>query len=206
MKSKKSLFILFNYLKPHKTTFLLGLFFLFLSSIASLLFPWLVGQLVDQTYQTITNINKITIWLLILFASQAIFSYFRIILFVNVTAKMMAELRFDTFKNLIKLPLTFFSERRIGELCSRIASDIEILRNTFTTDLAEFIRQIIIIIGGVVLLSITSLKLTIFMLCTLPIVVILTIIFGRKLRKYSKHTQNVVAESNTILEEVHLLN
>jgi len=82
-----------------------------------------------------------------------------------------------------------------------MASDIEILKNTFTTDLAEFIRQIIIIIGGITLLSITSIKLTLFMLCTLPIIMIIAVIFGRKLRSYSKNVQNIVADSNIIVEE-----
>lgn len=200
-EKKRNIYKLLTYIEPHKFTFLLGLFFLFLSSIASLLFPWLVGQLVDQSNQDIANVNKIAIYLLILFTAQAIFSYFRIILFVNVTAKAMAKLRLDSFENLIKLPLTFFSDRRIGELCSRIASDIEILRNIFTTDLAQFLRQIIIIIGGIGLLSITSIKLTLFMLCTLPVIVIVAVIFGRKLRTYAKEVQDVVAKSNTIVEE-----
>ena len=200
-EKKRNIYKLLTYIEPHKFTFLLGLFFLFLSSIASLIFPWLVGQLVDQSNQDIANVNKIAIYLLILFTAQAIFSYFRIILFVNVTAKAMAKLRLDSFENLIKLPLTFFSDRRIGELCSRIASDIEILRNIFTTDLAQFLRQIIIIIGGIGLLSITSIKLTLFMLCTLPVIVIVAVIFGRKLRIYAKEVQDIVAKSNTIVEE-----
>ena len=145
--------------------------------------------------------KKIAIGLFILFGLQAIFSYLRIILFVRVTEKAMAKVRVDTFANLIQLPINFFNKRRIGELCSRIASDIEILKNTFTTDLAQFLRQIIIIIGGVILLSITSIKLTLFMLTTLPVVVLIAVIFGRRLRKYSKNVQNIVADSNTIVEE-----
>ena len=201
MKKRQNIYKIISYIKPYRTRFILGLVFLFLSSIASLLFPWLVGELVDQSSQDTSNVNRIAILLLCLFLAQAIFSYFRIVLFVYVTSKSMAQLRSDSFGNLIKLPIGFFSERRIGELCSRMASDIEILKNTFTTDLAEFIRQIIIIIGGVVLLSITSIKLTLFMLCTLPIIMIIAVIFGRKLRSYSKHVQKIVAESNTIVEE-----
>ena len=201
MKNTTTIYKILNYIKPYKFTFILGLFFLFLSSISSLIFPWLVGQLIDQSSQDISNVNKIAILLFILFAAQAIFSYFRIVLFVHVTAKAMAKLRSDSFSNLIKLPLVFFSERRIGELCSRIASDIEILKNTFTTDLATFLRQIIIIVVGVLLLSITSFKLTLLMLCTLPVIVIMAVIFGRKLRNYAKDVQSIVAESNTIVEE-----
>ena len=201
MKKRHTIYQILTYIKPYKGRFILGLLFLFLSSIASLLFPWLVGELVDQSNQDISNVNRITVLLLCLFSLQAIFSYFRIVLFVQVTSKAMAKLRSDSFSNLIKLPIAFFSERRIGELCSRIASDIEILKNTFTTDLAEFIRQIIIIIGGIVLLSTTSIKLTLFMLSTLPVMMIIAVIFGRKLRAYSKHVQKIVADSNTIVEE-----
>ena len=201
MTNKITFYKLLEYIKPFKGTFLLGMIFLFLSSIASLLFPWLVGQLVDQTNQNTSNINQIAVMLFALFTAQAFFSYFRIVLFVNVTSKALEKLRSDSFKKLITLPISFYSERRIGELCSRIASDIELLKNTFTSDLAQFLRQIILIFGGIGLLAITSIQLTLFMLCTLPIVVIMAIIFGRKLRKYSKDVQDIVAESNTIVEE-----
>ena len=201
MTNKITFYKLLEYIKPFKGTFLLGMIFLFLSSIASLLFPWLVGQLVDQTNQNTSNINQIAVMLFALFTAQAFFSYFRIVLFVNVTSKALEKLRSDSFKKLITLPISFYSERRIGELCSRIASDIELLKNTFTSDLAQFLRQIILIFGGIGLLEITSIQLTLFMLCTLPIVVIMAIIFGRKLRKYSKDVQDIVAESNTIVEE-----
>ena len=201
MTNKVTFYKLLEYIKPFKGTFLLGMIFLFLSSIASLLFPWLVGQLVDQTNQNTSNINKIAVMLFALFTAQAFFSYFRIVLFINVTSKALEKLRSDSFKKLITLPISFYSERRIGELCSRIASDIELLKNTFTSDLAQFLRQIIIISGGIGLLAITSIQLTLFMLCTLPVVVLIAIYFGRKLRKYSKEVQDVVAESNTIVEE-----
>tara|TARA_Y100000589_G_scaffold84405_1_gene78372 strand:+ start:5542 stop:7266 length:1725 start_codon:yes stop_codon:yes gene_type:complete len=199
--NKKNKFQLIKYILPYKWTFIIGLFFLFLSSVTSLLFPWLVGQLVDQSSNDITQVNKIGIMLFVLFLSQALFSYFRIILFIKVSSKAIEKLRNDTFSNLMILPLHFFSKRRVGEICSRITSDIEILKNTFTTDLAQFIRQIIIIIGGVLLLSFTSWKLTIFMMCTLPMIIVFAVIFGRKLRKKAKHIQNKLADANTILEE-----
>ena len=106
----------------------------------------------------VNNINQIAIALLVLFALQAIFSYFRIVLFVNVTEKTLAVIRQETYAHLIKLPMNFFSKRRVGELNSRIASDISLLQETFTTDLAEFLRQVLIIIGGIVFLSLTSIK------------------------------------------------
>ena len=95
---------------------------------------------------------------------QSFFSYFRTVLFVNVTEKTLAYLRQSTYNHLIKLPLSFFEKHRVGELNSRISSDVTLLQETLTTTLAEFIRQIIIIVGGISLLVFTSVKLTLFML------------------------------------------
>lgn len=193
---------LFQYIKPYRIEFSFGLFFLLLSTAASLIFPALMGNLVDSTSnKLVNNINQIAIALLVLFALQAIFSYFRIVLFVNVTEKTLAVIRQETYAHLIKLPMNFFSKRRVGELNSRIASDISLLQETFTTDLAEFLRQVLIIIGGIVFLSLTSVKLTLFMLAIIPAMMLAAVFFGRYIKRFSKQVQEKVAESNTIIEE-----
>ncbi|MGB2279117.1 MAG: ABC transporter ATP-binding protein [Flavobacteriales bacterium] len=193
---------LFQYIKPYRIEFSFGLFFLLLSTAASLIFPALMGNLVDSASdKLVNNINQIAIALLVLFALQAIFSYFRIVLFVNVTEKTLAVIRQETYAHLIKLPMNFFSKRRVGELNSRIASDISLLQETFTTDLAEFLRQVLIIIGGIVFLSLTSVKLTLFMLAIIPAMMLAAVFFGRYIKRFSKQVQEKVAESNTIIEE-----
>lgn len=193
---------LFKYIKPYRLEFSLGLFFLLLSTAASLIFPALMGNLVDSASdKLVNNINHVAIALLVLFALQAIFSYFRIVLFVNVTEKTLAVIRQETYAHLIKLPMNFFSKRRVGELNSRISSDISLLQETFTTDLAEFLRQVLIIIGGIVFLSLTSVKLTLFMLAIIPAMMLAAVFFGRYIKRFSKQVQEKVAESNTIIEE-----
>ena len=193
---------LFQYIKPYRIEFSFGLFFLLLSTVASLIFPALMGNLVDSASdKLVNNINQIAIALLVLFALQAIFSYFRIVLFVNVTEKTLAVIRQETYAHLIKLPMNFFSKRRVGELNSRIASDISLLQETFTTDLAEFLRQVLIIIGGIVFLSLTSVELTLFMLAIIPAMMLAAVFFGRYIKQFSKQVQEKVAESNTIIEE-----
>ena len=193
---------LFQYIKPYRLEFSFGLFFLLLSTAASLIFPALMGNLVDSASdKLVNNINHIAIALLVLFALQAMFSYFRIVLFVNVTEKTLAVIRQETYAHLIKLPMNFFSKRRVGELNSRIASDISLLQETFTTDLAEFLRQVLIILGGIVFLSLTSVKLTLFMLAIIPAMMLAAVFFGRYIKRFSKQVQEKVAESNTIIEE-----
>ena len=199
----RKLFKLYSYIKPYKYEYGLGLFFLLGSSSASLIFPKLLGELVDLGNQgkLAQEINRIALILVAVLVGQSVFSYFRIFLFVRVAEKTLADLRQNTFNHLIRLPMKFFQFRRVGELNSRISSDITLLQDALTSTLAEFLRQIIIIIGGVTLMMITSLKLTLFMLMILPAIMILVVLFGRYIRKLSKQAQRQVADSNTIVEE-----
>ena len=199
----RRLFKLYHYIKPYRYEYGLGLLFLLGSSGASLVFPKLLGELVDYGNQGKLGqeINRIALILIVVLVAQSVFSYFRIFLFVRVAEKTLADLRQSTFNHLIRLPMKFFQHRRVGELNSRISSDITLLQDALTSTLAEFIRQIIIIIGGVSLMLFTSFKLTLFMLAILPVIMILVVFFGRYIRKLSKLAQAQVADSNTIVEE-----
>ena len=166
-----------------------------------MVFPYLSGMLVDASNSDFQEINSIALALLGIFFLNAVFSFFRIYLFAIVTQKTLASLRQATYYQLIRLKMTFFSERRIGELTSRISSDISLLQETLTTTIAEFLRQIIIIFIGVVLLGFISIKLTLLMLALVPAVVLIAIIWGRKIKRYSKEAQDEVAASNVIVEE-----
>lgn len=202
--SMKKLFKLYSFIKPYRTKFIIGLIFLVLSSLANLAFPKYMGQLIDTSSESIMieNINETALILLGLLVAQAVFGFFRVILFVNVTENTLKSLRQTTYEHLIKLPFSYFNKHRVGELNSRISSDITVLQDALTTTLAELIRQIIIIFGGIAAMVIlTSWKLTLFMLAVVPPIIIGAIIFGRFIRKYSKAAQKQVAESNTIVEE-----
>ncbi len=199
----RKLIKLYSYIKPYKFEYGLGMLFLLGSSGASLIFPKLLGELVDLGNQgkLANEINRIALILIAVLLAQSVFSYFRIYLFVHVAEKTLADLRQSTFNHLIRLPMTFFQHRRVGELNSRISSDITLLQDALTSTLAEFLRQLIIIIGGVSLLMFTSFKLTVFMLAIVPAIMIMVVFFGKYIRKLSKQAQSQVADSNTIVEE-----
>lgn len=203
LEGLRNAFKLYRYIKPFRIEYSLGIFFLMGSSLASLAFPKLLGELVDSGNRgnLARDLNHIALLLVVTLLIQAVFSYFRVVFFVNVTEKTLAFLRQSTYNHLIRLPLRFFERHRVGELNSRISSDISLLQETLTTTLAEFIRQIIIITGGITLLMITSWKLTLFMLSVLPGMMLLAVFFGRYIRKLSKNVQAEVAKSNTIVEE-----
>jgi ABC-type multidrug transport system fused ATPase/permease subunit len=196
------LYRLFRFIGPQRYTFIAGMAFLVLSSLTTLVFPMLIGDLLDAaTSASLERINVLGFILIGVFLVNAVFSYFRIYLFAVVTQKTLALLRQSTYNHLIRLPMTFFSSRRVGELNSRISADIALLQETFTTTLAQFVRQVITIVGGIALLMVISPRLTLFMLALVPVVAIVGRIFGTYIRKLSKKSQTIVAESNTIVEE-----
>lgn len=184
---------------PYKMNFVGGLLFLFLSSAGTLAFPYFLGDIMDTN--SIAEINRLAIILITIFAANAIFSYFRIYLFEYVTQKGLQNLKAQVYSKLITLPLSYYSSKRTGELTSRLSNDISLLQTTLTTSSAEFIRQIITIAGGIVLLTSISLKLTGFMLLVVPVIALIAVIFGKLIKKLAKQTQNTIADSNIIVEE-----
>lgn len=198
----RKLMRLYTFVLPQKWTFALGMLFLVLSSLTNLAFPMFLGDMLDATTSDAVNeVDRIAYILFGIFAATAVFSYFRIYTFALVTQKTLARLRQTTYHHLIKLPMSFFMNRRVGELNSRISADIALLQETFTTTLAQFLRQIITIVGGIVLLTFISPHLTGFMLLLIPVISLLAVVFGRFIRKLSKITQKKIAESNVIVEE-----
>lgn len=194
---------LYRFLRPYVGKFVLGVMCLLVSTGASLMFPKLLGDMVDlgNKGRLLEDISRTGLILLAVLLSQALFSYFRTRLFVYVTEKTLASIRQHIYNHLIKLPMSFFSSRRVGELNSRISSDISLLQDTLTYTLADFISQILVIIGGITLMTISSYRLTLFTLAIVPAISLLAFYSGRAIRRYSKKAQAYVAESNTIVEE-----
>jgi ABC-type multidrug transport system fused ATPase/permease subunit len=218
---------LLQFIGPHKWKFALGMVFLGLTAATALIFPKLMGTLMgligggksggmnmpdmdqlkqvqlsaDNAKHLIEAANSIGLKLLILFALQAVFSFFRVLLFANVTENMLASVRQATFSKLVCLPMSFFSKNQAAELNSRISADITQIGETLTTGIAEFIRQLVIIIGGVTMICLISWKLALLMLAVVPPIAIIAVFYGRKIRGHSRNVQDRVADSNIIVGE-----
>ena len=147
------------------------------------------------------DINTVALTLLGILFISSIFSFFRINWFVEVAEKGLADIRRDTYFKLITLPMNFFSQRRVGELNSRLSADLSQIQDAITTTSAEMIRQIILLIGGIICLAFVSAKLTLLLLAILPFLIAVAIVFGRFIRKLSRSAQDKLAESNTVVEE-----
>ena len=194
---------IFEYFQPYRWQFIFGLVLLFLGSSVFLVFPKIIGQMLDIAQGNIQNIDlqKVGFWLMGILVFQGIVSYLRVMMFAQVSERGTADIRVALYKRIIALPIVFFEKSRVGELVSRLTNDVEKLYNTFYFVLAEFLRQIIILVGGIGVLLWMSQKLASVMLLTFPIIVIGAMFFGRWVRKLSKERQTKLAETNTILDE-----
>ncbi len=195
---------IFVYIRPYRAQFIFGLVLLFLGSTVFLVFPALIGRSLDVAQGNIPqdlDLPKIGMWLVLILVFQGIVSYLRVMMFAQVSERGTADIRVALYRRLISLPIVFFEKSRVGELVSRLTNDVEKLYNTFYFVLAEFLRQIIILVGGIAVLWWMSHRLAFVMLATFPVIVIGAMVFGRWVRKLSKQRQDKLANTNTILDE-----
>lgn len=200
-------FRIFRFIKPYLRYFIAGMVLLVLGSIFFMALMGLPGEMTNRAIgeQKIKFLN-LDVWdygwvFLIILVVQGVFSYYRTYFFAIVSEKGMADLRISLFNKIITQPVVFFEEKRVGELTSRITADVEQLQAVFSVTLAEFIRQVVIMIIGVLILVIAMPKLSAIMLLTFPAIVIVAMFFGRYIRKLSKNRQDELAKTNTVVEE-----
>lgn len=195
---------IYEYIKPYKWHFFIGLFLLAISSLVFMVMPYLAGVMVDvaQGNHTGTLTLKSIGWILVVVLFlQGFISYFRIYLFAFVSEKGISNVRTEVYSKLLSLSLNFYEENKTGEIVSRVTADVDRLYSAFSVLIAEFLRQVIILVSGVIFLGITTPKLAGIMLATFPIIIIFAGFFARYIRKFSKRRQSMLADSNSIISE-----
>lgn len=202
-KLKRALHI-FKYVLPYRWAFILGMIFL---SAGSLIFlgimkvPGEIFNVISGESSYNLGLNQLFLVIIGLLVLQSLLSYFRVQLFAIVSEKSMALLRKELYQKMISLPITFFEERRVGELTSRITNDVTQVQGVVSITLAEFIRQIIILVGGIFIIVFTMPRLALIILATFPLVVVGAMFFGRYLRKLMRERQDQLAQTNVVVEE-----
>ncbi|MDH3651240.1 MAG: ABC transporter transmembrane domain-containing protein [Saprospiraceae bacterium] len=195
---------IFTFIRPYRMYFTIGLILLCLSSLIFMVFPGAAGEMANAANGTSRldfSVRQYGILFLIILVVQGVFSYWRTVTFAIVSEKGMADVRKALYDKLISQPVQFFEERRIGEITSRITADVEQLQGAFSITLAEFLRQIVILVVGVGILAWLAPKLSLIMLVSFPVIVVLAIIFGRYIKRLSRKRQDHLANTNTIVEE-----
>lgn len=195
---------IFNFIRPYRWSMVGGMLMLFFSSLSFMVILYLCGLMVDVAQgkaKIAVSLEEVGLALVAILILQGIISYARVMMFARVSERGIADIRLALYRQMVSLPVSFFEQTRVGELVSRVTNDVEKLYNTFSITLAEFLRQVIILVAGVVFLVATSPSLAKVMVFTFPIVVIGAMIFGKYIRKISKERQNTIAETNIILSE-----
>lgn len=218
---KQSLF-LFTYLKPHRGKFILSLVFIALSAFTTSLFPFFLGKMIDAASPGasqgimgntpgvvnmlgLANIKwTLNVTLLLIFLQlgiQTFFSFMRVYLLTEVGEKSLATMRKDVYTKLLTMPMSYFTEKRVGELSNRISADLSLIQDAISFILAEFLRGVFTLIIGLAFIFWISSKLALIMLSVVPIIAVLAVVFGVRIRKMARKAQDKLADSGTIVQE-----
>jgi subfamily B ATP-binding cassette protein MsbA len=189
--------------RPYRNLLLGATVALVLSSMASLAFPMVVRYLLDAAFvgHDRALLDRIALGLVALFSVQAVLNYVQAYLLSAAGEQAVAGLRRELFGRLLDMPPGFFAERRTGELTSRLSVDIGMLQTVLSHQVSELARQILALVGGIVLLTWLQPRLTLTALLVAPVVVGTALVFGRRLRDMTTGVQDRVAEATGVAEE-----
>ena len=213
-KSLKDAMGLYGYMNRYKHIFIPSLFALYTTAALSLAFPYFLSKLIGKSMMAgsggeatatkadiIANVNGIVLWLVAALLLQSFITYWRVRGFIKSGEGALNEIRRSLFTRMVRLPMNYLTEKRSGELSSRIAGDLAIMRETLITTVPKFGRMIVTLIGGLIVIFICSWKLSLIMLASVPVVILAIAVFGKKIKNYSKATQDALADTNIVVEE-----
>jgi len=203
LPSPKPLRRLVPLLRPYTGRLAIAFVCLVAAAAAALIFPTVVRYLLDAVFQQHSRslLNRLALGLVGLFAAQGMMNFAQVYILTSTAERVIARLREDLFGHLIRLSPAYFTERRTGELTSRLSADLAILQSLCNTWISEFSRQVILLVGGVTLLMLTHTRLAVTTLAVSPVVVAAAFIFGRALRRASTGVQDRVAEAMGTADE-----
>ncbi len=194
---------LLSYLKPYTWQLTVATTALLLGSAIGLVFPLVIQNLVNTVLAdgTSQQLNQITLALIGIFLIRAIFYYFQTYWLSYIGERIVVDLRNQVYEHLQMLSIRFYTDRRVGELISRLSSDVTVIRTALTSNIATVLSQGITFIGSLALMLWLNWQLTLFILVLAPIVIASAAYFGAKLRKLSTLVQDQLADSSAVAEE-----
>lgn len=201
--NKKFFFKLLNLSREEWPLLIKGMLFLVISSAALMAYPQYIKVIIDEALQSkdLRALNSAAIFALGIFIIQAISSSYRYYYFTLAGEKTVKRLRVNLFSKILSQEMTFFDFSKTGELLGRLSADTAILQSALSVNISMLVRNLVQTLGGIILLFITSTKLTIFILLLIPPIAYLVAVFGKKVKAISKSTQDALAISSSVAEE-----
>jgi subfamily B ATP-binding cassette protein MsbA len=194
---------LLGYLKPYRSLMILAMLTLAVGAALGLVFPWIMQNLVDSVFSqgNRLELNRITGLLIATFLIRSFFYYIQGYVLSYVGERVVVDLRAEAYQHLHSLSLQFFADRRVGELISRLASDVTLVRAALTNNVAMVLSQSLTFLGSLVLMLVLNWRLSLFILGVAPLIVASAALFGFQLRRLSTAVQDEVAGSTALAEE-----
>jgi len=194
---------LFDYLKPYKGRMGLAILALLLSSGFGLAFPLVIVRLLDSVTKakSFAPLNHLALLLVGIFLLQAAFTSIQSYLLSYTGEHIVYDLRTSLYTQLQKLSLSFYSSRRVGDIVSRLSSDVTQMRTMLTNNLTGFLSQVITLIGAIIIVLTMNTRLTLFILALVPVLIAVAGVFGSRLQKASTQIQDQLADSTVVAEE-----
>lgn len=194
---------LIGYLRAYRKRGAVAIFFLIIGAALGLVFPWVMQNLVDTVLRrgNIKELNRIAILLGSTFLARAVFNYVQSYQLSYIGERIVTDIRRQVYDHLQQLSLRFYTNRRVGEILSRLASDVTLVRAALTNNLASLLSQLLIFIGSLILMLALNWRLTMLILGITPAITILAVLFGGRLRRMSTEVQDRLANSNAMAQE-----
>ena len=196
------------YLRPYPGPLGIAAISLVAGALLGLVFPLIIQELINSVFAagssdaaSYARLNRITLLLVFTFLVRSVFYYFQGYWLTFVGERVVVDLRRQVYQHLHQLSLRFFVDRRVGELISRLSSDVTLVRTALTNNIATLLSQGIAFVGSLVLMLLLNWRLTLFILALAPLVVLSGALFGARLRRQSTQVQDQLADSAALAEE-----
>ena len=195
---------LLSYLAGYKLRLLAASVGLILASALSLVFPAVIQQVVDSVFTDadVALLDIITLALLGVFLLRSLASFVQTYHMNYVGEKIVVDLRCQLYAHLQTLSLRYYADRRVGELISRLSSDVTVVRTVLTGNIATVLQQALTLIGAVIVMFWLNWRLTLFIIVMMPLVVIVGTVLGRAIQRTSTRVQDEIAGATVVAEEV----
>lgn len=201
---------LLGLVQPYRSRILVALAASVLGMLCGVAFPWLVGRLLDAAMPAsntmmsggwMRDADKVALALAALLLVQGGLSFYSSYVLSWIGEKVVAGLRLDLYSHMLALPMRLFGERRSGELTSRLSNDTTLIQEALTFGITTAIKDVLMLLGGLLMIAMTSPRLSLLMCATFPLVVVVAVKAGQRIRQAWLAAQDKLAESTVIAGE-----
>ena len=202
-RSLRPLKTLLPFILPYKATLVFALLALLVAAAAMLVLPMALRLLIDQGFAAndVATIDQYFSGFLIVALVFGAFAALRFYLVTWLGERVVADIRNAVYRRVIFMDPTFFEITKTGEVLSRLTTDTTLVQSIAGVNLSIALRSFLSLVGGIVLLAITSSTLTLYIVLAIPVVVVPLILIGRRVRRLSRSAQDRIADSSGLAGE-----